>query len=115
MDKRERYEEARKHVTEIKAFYTRLFTLIIANVVLFAIDYLSKDDSWFFWPLGFSVIFLILDWFFVFKGHTVFTSKWESRKIKQIMQQLDEHEDPTFDAMYQRTKTTASEKDSNTT
>ena len=92
MDK-EKYEKAKKRVEEIKGFYSHLITYVVVNIILFLVDFFTSPGIWwFYWPL--------LGWgiglFFHGMGVFVFSKfpgkNWENRKIKQVMEEMDEEQ-----------------------
>jgi hypothetical protein len=94
MNDRERYEEAKKQVGEIKSFYTHLFVYIVVNIFLFLINLLTSRGSWwFYWPLIGWGIGLAAHWFSVFGTSGKFGRQWEQKKIKEIVEK-DKSEDP---------------------
>lgn len=93
--KDKKYEAAKKRVEEIKAFYTHLIVYIIvigALTIINLVTQLGDPDKnlWFLYPLGFWGFGL----FWHGMGTFVFTKKapgsWENRKIKQIMDQMED-------------------------
>ena len=90
----EKYIRAKKRVKEIKDFYIHLIIfliivtiLTIINVASFIIN--SEDGNlWFLFPLGFWGFAVLMHGLktFVF-GHE---SSWEKRKIKEVMDKMDE-------------------------
>ena len=91
----EKYVRAKKRVKEIKDFYTHLIVfgvvltiLTVINLATFAIE--GDLNFWFLYPLGFwgfAVFMHGMKTFFLGKG-----SRWENRKIKEVMKQMDEDE-----------------------
>ena len=84
MDERTRYEDARKHVGELRAFYQHLVTYIVINAFLIFVNRLTFPGyNWFIWPLlgwGIGLVLHALTVFGCFWGKS-----WEERKIKEIM------------------------------
>ncbi len=80
MEENERYERAKRRVKELKSFYVHLATYVAVMVLLFFIDYLDKGNWWFYWPL--------LGWGIAVAMHALgtFSSGWERRKIRQLME-----------------------------
>lgn len=90
----DKYIRAKKRVKDIKDFYIHLIIFLIVvviltiiNVVNFAIN--SEEVSlWFLFPLGFwgfAVLMHGLKTFVFGRG-----SNWEKRKIKEVMDKMDE-------------------------
>ncbi|KPJ60275.1 MAG: histidine kinase [Latescibacteria bacterium DG_63] len=86
MDEKERYEQARKRVEEIKGFYVHLLVYVLVNLGLFLVNILrSPETIWFYWPLlgwGFGVVAHGIS---VFGLRGVLGPEWEKRKIREIM------------------------------
>ena len=87
----EKYERAKKRVEEIKGFYTHLIVYVCVNIGLVIINLVTSPGAlWFYWPL--------LGWglglFFHGMGVFVFPKfpgkQWEERKIKEVMEKMDE-------------------------
>jgi len=87
----EKYEKAKKRVEEIKGFYTHLAVYVCVNAVLVLINLVANPESlWFYWPLmgwGIGVFFHAMS-VFVFSRFP--GRQWEDRKIKEIMDKMDE-------------------------
>lgn len=87
--KDEKYEIAKKRVKEIKDFYTHLTIFAVVITVIIIINLVQGEYRfyWFLFPFGF--------WGFVVLMHGLRTfvfgkgSRWEDRKIKEIMKQMD--------------------------
>ena len=91
MDENKKYEEAKQKVEAMKGFYIHLFIYILANVVMFIANITTSPGYlWFIWPL--------IGWGFGLLGHAIgvfglggFLRKdWEEKKIKQIMEKVEE-------------------------
>lgn len=86
----EKRERARKRVEEIKGFRIHVFTYIVVNIGLFAIDYFtSPGNYWFYWPLLGWGIGLVMHWFGVYGSRLFWGKDWEERKIKELMDKDD--------------------------
>lgn len=84
MDEQKRYQEAKKHVKEIKGFYFHIITYILVNAVLVVINLLtSPEHLWFIWPIIGWGVGLVIHAFSVFSN--LWGKSWEERKIKEIM------------------------------
>jgi hypothetical protein len=90
-----KYEVAKKRVEEIKAFYTHLIVYVVVISALTIINLVTQIGDpyktyWFLYPLGFWGFGL----FWHAMGTFVFTKKgprsWENRKIKEIMDQMED-------------------------
>ena len=85
----EKYEKAKKRVKEIKDFYIHLIIFFVVVTVITIINLVQGEKGsycflfpWGFW--GFIVLMHALRTFVFGKGTT-----WESRKIKEVMKQMD--------------------------
>lgn len=86
MTERMTYEEAKEQVKKIRDFYWHLFTYLIINAFLFALNWITGYGHWwFYWPLigwGIGV---------AFHGASVFIEsgplgkEWERKKIRKLM------------------------------
>lgn len=90
-----KYDAARKRVEEIKAFYSHLIVYIVVIGALAIINIVTQlgdpyKNFWFLYPLGFWGFGLF--WHSI--GTFVFTRKgprsWENRKIKEVMDQMED-------------------------
>ncbi|PIE48414.1 MAG: histidine kinase [Flavobacteriales bacterium] len=83
-----RYNDAKKHVEEIREFYQHLIVFIVIMSFLILVNYLSSwDYKWFIFPLfgwGIGLFFHFLN---TFKPHWFLSKKWEERKIKEFMEE----------------------------
>ncbi|MFH1689181.1 MAG: 2TM domain-containing protein [Candidatus Eisenbacteria bacterium] len=87
MDEQALYERARKRVEEIKGFYTHLMTYVLVNLALIVINLVtSPRDIWFFWPLFGWGIGVLAHAGSVFGPGRLWSSAWEERKIKELME-----------------------------
>lgn len=95
-EKNEKYLKARKRVEEIKGFYIHLsvFLVILTIIVLINVVSYATGSSdyegwslWFLFPFGFWGFAVLMHGLrtFVFGSR----SRWEKRKIKQIMDDMD--------------------------
>jgi len=91
-DEEIKYEIARKRVKKIKGFYTHLVVYLIVNVFVVCLNIynLKPGESYFkienfftaiFWGIG-----ILIHGLSVFGLEVVFGSKWEERKIREIME-----------------------------
>lgn len=83
----ESYEYAKKRVSDIKGFYTHLFIYLIANGMLFSINFFSSPGQWwFYWTTLFWGIGLLIHGVAVFVLEGPFLGRdWERRKIQKII------------------------------
>ena len=86
----EKYIKAKKRVKEIKDFYTHLiiFAVVITAITIINLVQGEYKFYWFLFPFGFwgfAVLMHGLRTFVFGKG-----SRWEDRKIKEVMKQMDE-------------------------
>lgn len=84
-----KYEIAKKRVKEIKDFYTHLiiFAVVITAITIINLVQGEYGSYWFLFPFGFwgfAVLMHGLRTFVFGKG-----SRWEDRKIKEVMKQMD--------------------------
>jgi len=88
----EKYEKAKKRVEEIKGFYSHLIVYICVNIVLVIINLITSPGAlWFFWPLAGWGIGLIFHGLGVFVFSKFPGKKWEERKIKEVMKEMDDN------------------------
>lgn len=89
MDKeKEKYEKAKKRVEEIKGFYSHLFSYIGVNIILVVINMVTSFGSWwFYWVTLFWGIGLFWHAMGIFVFNRMASSRWEERKIKQLMEE----------------------------
>jgi hypothetical protein len=80
-----RYQAARKHVREIKGFYTHLAVFVIINVFLFVMDLLTGPGWWFQWVVWSWGIGLAIHAYITFVGHRLFGPDWEEHKIAELL------------------------------
>jgi len=84
----ERYEQARKRVTELKSLYMHIALYILINLLLFLLNYLSSPGVWwFYWVTIFWGIGLAWHIIGFIGGPKVFTPEWEEQKIQEFMKQ----------------------------
>ena len=94
--KEERYQKAKKRISELKEFYVHLSAYILVNIFLSTmqiIDGITEDKSfseifsdmgiygvWLMWGIG--ICFHALN---VFGSNALLGKNWEERKLKEIM------------------------------
>ena len=86
-----RYNMAYKQVKKIKGFYTHLLIYILINAFLIIRGVIFKDNQEFWRWETFSTailwgIGLVFHAFSVFGKNVFFSSKWEERKINELME-----------------------------
>jgi len=88
IDEKELEKRAREHVEAQKGFYVHLMTYVIVNLGLFGINWATRGHYgawWFYWPLFGWGIGLATHAFNVFGVLALFTSDWEERQVKKLM------------------------------
>jgi len=82
----DKYEKAKKHVTEVKEFYVHLSVYLVMAVFFVTLNLLTAPGHWWFqWPLlgwGIGVAFHGMN---VFVFDKSFSDDWEEKKIRQYM------------------------------
>lgn len=82
------YRRAEKRVKDIKAFYSHLFTYILVNSGLIALNLLtSPKHLWFFWPMFGWGIGVVCHGISVYNFNPFFTKNWEEKKLKQFIEE----------------------------
>ncbi len=85
MESEERYRRAKRRVAVLKSFYIHLATYTAVMALLFLIDFLTGGGWWFYWPLLGWGIAVVAHAFTVFGIMGLLGSKWEEKKIKNLM------------------------------
>lgn len=82
------YLKARERVKELREFYNHLFSYILVNLFLAAVNYYSNQWAypWFLWVVGGWGIGLAFDALKAFRLNPMFNKDWEERKIKEYME-----------------------------
>jgi len=94
MQEDEKYKKAKERVKEIKDFYGHLLVYVVVNIGIFIINYIvSPGTYWFYWVLIGWGIGLAVHWVQVFGVGKILGEKWENKKIKEVMQEIEESED----------------------
>jgi len=84
------YREARRHVKELKGFYTHAAVYICVNLGMLALGLISPRAQHFFpwatlaWGIGLAAHGVVV---FVFGGW--FGAGWEERKIREYLERRD--------------------------
>ena len=93
MNDEEKYKKAKEKVEEIKAFYSHLVVYLVVNIGLFLINYITSPGTyWFYWPLIGWGIGLAVHWTQVFGVSKILGNNWEKRKVKEIMDEMEDEE-----------------------
>ncbi|KAF2517252.1 2TM domain-containing protein [Flavobacterium foetidum] len=83
----DKYLQAKKKVENIKGFYGNLTAYILVNIVLVFINlYTSPQHLWFYWPLLWWGIGVVIHGMKVFSILPGFGKEWEERKIRELME-----------------------------
>ncbi|WP_299211449.1 2TM domain-containing protein [uncultured Aquimarina sp.] len=100
------YKRAKKRVTEERAFYTHLSVYVVINIIIIAVILYLKDYFYDSYLLP-NLIIPPLSWGVFLLGHglwtfreknglrkkfsrSIFSKKWEERKINEIMDKIDD-------------------------
>ena len=87
LSEEDKYIKAKKKVENIKGFYGNLVAFILVNAVLIFINlYTSPSYLWFFWPLLWWGIGVLIHGLKVFDLLPSLGKDWEERKIKEFME-----------------------------
>lgn len=82
----DRYLDAKKKVEKIKGFYGNLVSFIVVNIFLLIINLIySPEHLWFFWPLIWWGLGVVIHGLKVFDAFPVFAKNWQEKKIKELM------------------------------
>ena len=85
-DEEQRYARAKARVEELKGFYSHFAVYIVVNIGLFALNVLTSEDWWFYWPLFGWGIGLLFHGTYVFLISGRMAGDWEQRKIREFME-----------------------------
>jgi hypothetical protein len=84
----ERYQKASKKVKEMKGFYIHFFCFVIVICLIIYLNLkFSPEHLWFIYPLTGWGVGLIGHAAGVFGTDSLFSKKWEERKIKELMEE----------------------------
>jgi len=93
MKDEEKYKKAKEKVKEIKDFYSHLLVYVVVNIGIFLINYITSPGTyWFYWPLIGWGIGLAVHWTQVFGVSKILNKNWEKRKVKEIMDEMEDEE-----------------------
>lgn len=82
----DRYLEAKKTIENIKGFYGNLISYIVVNLFLLIINLVySPEHLWFYWPLLWWGLGVVIHGLKVFNAFPVFAKDWQEKKIKELM------------------------------
>ncbi|MDA3800070.1 MAG: 2TM domain-containing protein [Kiritimatiellae bacterium] len=83
-----KYEDAKKRVKRLKAFYNSLITYIGVNILLIAVNLItSPDNLWFYWVTIFWGLALVINGAKLFMTKNEFLgTEWEEKKINEILE-----------------------------
>ncbi|PWN68622.1 histidine kinase [Chryseobacterium phosphatilyticum] len=85
------YQQAKKQVESLRAFYTHLFAYLVVNILIVFYNYseLEPGESYFQFKNFFTAtlwgIGLVAHGITVFLPKSNYVKKWEDRKIKEMM------------------------------
>lgn len=83
----DKYLLAKKKVEKIKGFYGNLTAFLLVNVVLICINlYTSPNHLWFYWPLMWWGLGVVIHGLKTFEVLPCLGKDWEERKIKELME-----------------------------
>ena len=96
--KEEKFLRARQRVQELRKCYMSLISFVLINALLAGINYYVNQWShmWFLWVTFFWGIGLVFETAKVFGLQFMFGKDWESRKIKQYMEEEEKDKDVNF-------------------
>ena len=83
----DKYLQAKERVKELREFYNHLFTFLLINILIAAINYYSNQWAypWFLWVTGGWGIGIAFDALKTFRLNPFFNKEWEERKIREYM------------------------------
>jgi hypothetical protein len=86
-----RYKAAQKRVKELRELYVHVTIFVLANAVLFLVDYLDGGVlDWAYWvAIGWGVLLAIHALDVIFKR--IWGLEWEERKMRQLMGETPSH------------------------
>jgi hypothetical protein len=93
MNEEEKYKYAKKRVDEIRGFYSHLISYGAINVMLVIIWFVTTGGTgypWFLWVLGWWGFGLFWHAIGIFVFSKMEKGGWEQRKIREIMDKMDQ-------------------------
>ncbi|MBE15930.1 MAG: 2TM domain-containing protein [Dokdonia sp.] len=96
--KEEKFLRAKQRVQELRKYYMGLISFVVFNGILAGINYYVNqwDHMWFLWVTFFWGIGLFFDTAKVFGLQFIFGKNWESKKIKEYMENEEKDEAVNF-------------------
>ncbi len=83
-----RYIRAQKRVENLKGFYGNLGAYFFVIPLLYVINRLTVPGfQWFWFPMFFWGVGLVMHAFTIFGMPSIFGTKWEERKIEEILKE----------------------------
>ena len=81
-----RYEEARRHIRNVRGFYNHLLVYLLVNAGLFTLNMLSSPGRiWFGWATFGWGVGLVAHGVSVFAFRGWLGARWEERKIREYL------------------------------
>ena len=94
----EKYLRAKERVRAIRKFYGSCIGFLVFNVFLAGLNYYTNGWSymWFLWVTPFWAIGLVIEGMKTFGVALFFGKNWESKKIKEYMEEEAPKDDVRF-------------------
>jgi len=87
MDDQALYEQARRHVRQIRGFYIHATVYVLVNALLIGLNWATaRGGPWAIWPLFGWGIGLAAHGVAVFGFGGLWGTDWEARKIQEIVE-----------------------------
>lgn len=84
----EKYAVARKRVEQVRGFYEHLAIYLAVNLALFVLNIVTSPGTlWFWYPLLFWGVIVVVHAFSVFLGYG-----WQERKVEELVKRAEEEE-----------------------
>ncbi|WP_010522882.1 2TM domain-containing protein [Aquimarina agarivorans] len=81
-----KYTMAVQHVRKIRVFYTSLILYVVLMPILIVYNYQTAPyHLWFYYPLIFWGLGLVIRGTKLFASNALFGSEWEARKINEFL------------------------------
>ena len=91
----DRQQAARRFVQRKRRFYTILVVYLALSLLWFAIDLLTGDDLWFYWPmLGAGLIVAVIG-IALFGIGGLFPADWEQRQVDKYLKRRGPRDNPS--------------------